>query len=128
MGTTRKRLAEQTRAGILIMVARVLFMSQDSQGASTRAIAEKCGIIYSNLYHHFGNKQQLFKQVIEDLVAEIEIIQKEIVAKDLPSAAKLEEMMGALVEAHPANFFRMMDAIKGQLSDDNPREVDQLYN
>lgn len=127
MGTTRKKLADQTKVGILT-VARQLFMSQGYQGTSTRAIAEKCGITQPNLYHHFGNKQQLFKQVIEDLVAEIEVIQTEIVKKDISPEEKLTEMMTALIEAHPANFFGMMDDIKGQLSDENPQEVYKLYN
>lgn len=127
MGTTRKRLADQTKSGILT-VARELFMSQGYQGTSTRKIAERCGITQPNLYHHFGNKQQLFKQVIEDLVAEIEEIQKSIVSKDISPEEKLTEMMAALMAAHPANFFGMMDDIKSQLSDENPKEVYKLYN
>lgn len=127
MGTTRKKLADQTKVDILT-VARQLFLSQGYQGTSTRQIAEKCGITQPNLYHHFGNKQSLFKNVIEDLIAEIEETQTQIVAKTLSPKEKLTEMMAALLAAHPANFFGMMADIKTQLSEEDPQEVYQLYN
>lgn len=126
MATLRQVSAEQTRAGIL-KVSRDLFLSQGYQGTSTRAIADSCQITQPNLYHHFGNKQQLFVKVIEDLVEEVEAAQREVLSLPISSEEKLVAMVHVLLAKHPANFFRMMADIKNYGSNDNPQALYQMY-
>lgn len=126
MATSRQLSAEQTKACIL-KVARELFLSQGFQGTSTRGIADSCLITQPNLYHHFGNKQQLFQRVIEDLVSEVESAQRALLATDLPVEEKLLAMVKVLLDKHPANFFVMMADIKRYASDNNPRALYNMY-
>jgi len=58
--TGRQRILEQ---------ARHLFSLHGYHGASIRDIAQACGLSNAALYYHFGNKQNLFFEVLKEYIA-----------------------------------------------------------
>lgn len=72
--TSRGRLAtqargEETRRRIL-ETALDLFAAQGYEGASTRQIAEGAGVNLPAIQYYFGNKEGLYRAVIEDITAD----------------------------------------------------------
>lgn len=61
--------ADPTRAKIL-KAARKLFVEFGFAGTSMGKIAEKAGINHSLIFHHFGNKEGLWKAVKQSIVEE----------------------------------------------------------
>jgi AcrR family transcriptional regulator len=72
--TTRRRPAvqargEDTRRRIL-ETALDLFAAQGYEGASTRQIADGAGVNLPAIQYYFGNKEGLYRAVIEDITAD----------------------------------------------------------
>lgn len=70
--TSRKPLPDDRRARILDAALNE-FSARGFEAASTNAIAERAGVAKGLLFHHFGNKEELFvavfKSVVEQLVS-----------------------------------------------------------
>jgi AcrR family transcriptional regulator len=66
----RAAQAEATRTK-LRKKARRLFATRGYAGASTEAIVASAGVTKGALYHHFGDKEGLFRAVVEDLEQEV---------------------------------------------------------
>lgn len=62
---------EDTRRRIL-EAALDLFAAQGYEGASTRQIAEGAGVNLPAIQYYFGNKEGLYRAIIEDIVADTE--------------------------------------------------------
>jgi len=60
--TGRQRILEQ---------AQHLFSLHGYHGASIRGIAQACGLSNASLYYHFGNKQNLYFEVLKEYIAEV---------------------------------------------------------
>ncbi len=75
-----------------------LFSSQGYGATSMRQIAEACDQSVGNLYHHFGSKEAIFKQLIDDYWARImqpdHPLQKVFVAANFPD--DLEDLAAAI--------------------------------
>lgn len=56
----------------IIRVSYQLFMELGYRKVSTRMIAEHCGITQPALYHHFKNKQDIYKAVINTSIQQTE--------------------------------------------------------
>lgn len=66
----RARQAEVTRAKLLRR-ARRLFAARGYAGASTEDLVRTTGLTKGALYHHFGDKEGLFRAVVEHLEGEV---------------------------------------------------------
>ena len=62
--TENKTNPENTKERILL-AAREVFMRQGYAGATTRQIAAEAGVNEVTLFRHFGNKENIFKAVVE---------------------------------------------------------------
>jgi AcrR family transcriptional regulator len=67
------RKAEQSAAtrSALIRVARKLFAERGYAGVSTEEIVRQAGVTRGALYHHFRDKRDLFKAVVEQVEQEV---------------------------------------------------------
>ncbi|WP_103959972.1 TetR/AcrR family transcriptional regulator [Nonomuraea solani] len=61
----RRSQQERTRAttGALVAAARELFISDGFSATSLDAICARAGVTRGAFYHHFGNKEQIFREV-----------------------------------------------------------------
>ena len=67
-----KRVAQgvETRDALLV-AARELFGQQGYAATSTEEIVERAGVTKGALYHHFADKEQLFRAVFEQVQREV---------------------------------------------------------
>lgn len=67
------RKAEQSEAtrGDLMKVARALFAERGFAGTGTEEIVERAGVTRGALYHHFRDKEDLFRAVYEQVEQEL---------------------------------------------------------
>jgi AcrR family transcriptional regulator len=69
----RRTQAERSAAtrGALVKAARELFARDGYSATGREAIVERAGVTRGALYHHFGDKEGLFRAVFEELEAEV---------------------------------------------------------
>lgn len=60
-------LKDDTRKRIL-SVSKRLFLKKSFRETTTRDIAREAGITLSNLYHYFASKDELFRQLLEEIL------------------------------------------------------------
>ncbi|GAA2401310.1 TetR/AcrR family transcriptional regulator [Actinomadura vinacea] len=62
---TRRTQQERTRAttAALVAAARELFVERGFAGTSLGAICDRAGVTRGAFYHHFDNKEQIFREV-----------------------------------------------------------------
>ena len=70
---TRRTQAERSAAtrGALVRAARELFARDGYAATGREAIVERAGVTRGALYHHFTDKEALFRAVFEELEAEV---------------------------------------------------------
>ncbi len=95
---------EDTRRRILES-ALDLFAAHGYEGASTRQIAESAGVNLPAIQYYFGNKEGLYRAIIEDIVADTERHMAEVsprvrAALDDPAATppELTELLCVMLE------------------------------
>jgi len=66
MPRTKRQARSQASISRVLETALELFSSQGFGATSMRQIAEASGISVGNLYHHFPNKEAIFKRLIDD--------------------------------------------------------------
>jgi AcrR family transcriptional regulator len=68
---TQGEKSERSRA-VILEAALHLFSEQGYRGTSIREIAEAAGLSTGNLYHHFPDKETLFRTLLDQYWADIE--------------------------------------------------------
>jgi AcrR family transcriptional regulator len=81
--STRKAAQSEATRGDLIATARRLFAERGYAGTSTEEIVREAGMTRGALYHHFKDKQDLFRAVAETVESELGPM---IMAKATPGA------------------------------------------
>jgi AcrR family transcriptional regulator len=73
MAQKRRTKSEQREETIarLVAVGREIFMEQGYAHAATEEIVQRAGVTRGALYHHFENKEGLFKAVLEDVQRDV---------------------------------------------------------
>jgi AcrR family transcriptional regulator len=91
----RRTQAERSAAtrGALIQAARDLFARDGYAATGREAIVERAGVTRGAMYHHFADKEALFRTVFEELEAEVMATVAEAAMAD-PSLA--EDPLGQL--------------------------------
>jgi AcrR family transcriptional regulator len=99
----RPRDAERSREAILL-AARDEFAEHGLGGARIDRIAERAGVNKRLLYYYFGNKDALFRAVLEHAYGEIRRAEHQLRLSDLPPAdavRRLTEFTWHYYLAHP---------------------------
>jgi AcrR family transcriptional regulator len=101
----RRSQAERRAAtrGALLGAARELFAAEGYSGVSTEALVRRAGVTRGALYHHFADKRDLFRALVEELEGEL----GEFV---LGVAREAHEKSGDAGEAFVAGFDAFLDA------------------
>jgi AcrR family transcriptional regulator len=90
----------------ILAAARTIFGQYGYSGTTTRKIAENVGIDISTLYYHWGEKQDLYEAVLQDVSEEIQsrLNQVEEAVSGKPLKDRLEvsiDMMCDYLFSHP---------------------------
>jgi AcrR family transcriptional regulator len=87
----------------LLGAARELFAAEGYSGVSTEELVRRAGVTRGSLYHHFADKRDLFRALVEELEGELE----EVV---LGVAREALKKSGDAGEAYAAGFDAFLDA------------------
>jgi AcrR family transcriptional regulator len=74
MGVKQRRTQAErsaTTQGALVLAARELFTRDGYAATGREAIVERAGVTRGALYHHYTDKEGLFRAVVEELEAEV---------------------------------------------------------
>jgi AcrR family transcriptional regulator len=98
MTTVRRTQADRTAAtrGALIAAGRTLFARHGFAGVGTEAIVREASVSRGALYHHFGDKTELFAAVLADVEHELT---RELTAAGATEDADFVELMVGTFEA-----------------------------
>lgn len=90
----------------ILEVAEEHFARRGFSGVGLRELAEAAGLGKSSLFHHFAGKAQLYFEVLERVLARIQVRLGSALARPGSPLARLEGWVDALVDAlaeHPAS-------------------------
>ncbi|MGD9225490.1 MAG: TetR/AcrR family transcriptional regulator [Desulfobacterales bacterium] len=90
----------------ILVSARKIFGEYDYNGTTTRMIAKDVGIDIATLYYHWGEKQDLYEAVLQDVSEEIRErlneVEKEVSGKTLKTRLEVSiDMMCDYLFSHP---------------------------
>ena len=91
-GKTRTRDAEATR-GRILKAAKKEFAKHGLGGARVDTIAEKAGANKRMIYHYFGSKEALFREVLEAAYLDIRAAEQKLQLDHLPPREALERLV-----------------------------------
>jgi len=95
---SNRERAETTRAA-LVAAARHLFVEKSYAETATPEIVAAAGVTRGALYHHFADKQALFRAVVEAEAAAVATEIETAAPPDLPAVEALTEGGAAFIEA-----------------------------
>lgn len=110
-GNSTGRNASDTRERILTAAFRE-FADKGLDGARVDKIASRAGVNKGMLYHYFGNKEQLFSVVLEQLYTTIRAKQGSLEVRDLKPEQAMRKLIGHTAEIwmeHP-DFFGVLNS------------------
>jgi AcrR family transcriptional regulator len=95
---TKKQLQSDSTRRKLITVARRLFATRGYAGTSIADITARAKVTRGALYHHFGDKEELFRAVFEQVEEEL-VVRAAAAASDSGPGKRLEAAVGAFLDA-----------------------------
>ena len=78
----------------LLAAATAEFAEKGLAGARVDEIARRAGVNKQLVYHHFGNKEALYRAALEQVYAGIRAAERALHLADLPPEAALERLVG----------------------------------
>jgi TetR/AcrR family transcriptional regulator len=101
----RRNLAQQTKRKVIMQAALELFSRSGVHGTSVEQLAEKADVSKTNLLYYFSSKEQLYLEVIKQLLD-----------------VWLQPLQGFNIEQEPIQAINDYIKTKLELSRDNPAE------
>ncbi len=86
-------MAEESTCDKILVSARKIFVEQGFAGASMANIAKLAEVTHSLIFHHFGNKENLWRAVKQNIAQDSEQQSKTLPSTNLPFAAFLRELI-----------------------------------
>ena len=104
--------------------ARQLFLARGYHGVSIRDIVQACELSNAALYYHFGNKQNLFVEVLKQYVAmAVQRVQEAGAGK-----GSCREWLARMAEAHARFILESRSEIQTLLRDLVQREGEEIQH
>jgi AcrR family transcriptional regulator len=97
-GPTKKQLQSDSTRRKLIAVARRLFAKKGYASTSIADITARARVTRGALYHHFSDKEALFRAVFEEVEEEL-VARAAAAASESKPAKRLEAAVGAFLDA-----------------------------
>lgn len=102
----------------IIRVSYQLFMELGYRKVSTRMIAEHCGITQPALYHHFKNKQDIYKEVINTSIKQTEQALLNITKKFQNLEERLYQIAIYFLENYQEDLMQMFHDLQHEMPAD----------
>lgn len=99
---SRKRIKRASR-DLLLAAAREEFARRGLEGARVDDIARRAGVNKQLVYHHFGNKDDLYGAVLESVYAEIRSRERELDLSRLDPVEAMRRLIGFSFDYLAAN-------------------------
>src|SRR5271154_3218266 len=103
----RKRASAATRSAILAAARRRL-LADGFAGLSTRGVAEAAGVPLSQVHYHFGSKQQLILDLLEEENTRRFARQAQMYAEDRPLWQRYEQACDFLEDDLESGYVRVL--------------------
>jgi AcrR family transcriptional regulator len=94
----RAAQAESTRSALL-QHARRLFAQKGYAEASTDEVVRRAKVTKGALYHHFVNKQELYRAVVEDMERQLVTVMRTAAAAEKDPTRRLDAVCRAYLDA-----------------------------
>lgn len=118
--------ARETRRAI-VEAGRRLFMEYGYRAVSTRRIAEICGLTQPALYHHFGNKREIYLEVLRTELLDTRAGLERITQRRESLHARLVLVARYVLSRQPPNTNQMFSDIEHELDDEQRRLVGEWF-
>ncbi|AEI45925.1 TetR/AcrR family transcriptional regulator [Paenibacillus mucilaginosus] len=115
---TRKRI---------VATAHRLFMELGYRAVSTRVIADACGLTQPALYHHFADKQELYLEVIREILAKNGEALERIRQSGEPLEERLRRAAAYLLLHAPPNMNVMFHDMRHELDEASRASVHEWF-
>jgi AcrR family transcriptional regulator len=92
------------RRKALIVVGAEVFHTKGLNDASLGDVAEVAGVDRASIYYYFGNKYELFAEVINDAMSAYHIRVGEICDEKIPPYDRLKKLIKALMENYGSHY------------------------
>ena len=105
------RTRSETKRAAILESAGALFLSQGPEGTSMDAVAREAGVSKQTVYSHFGDKESLFAQCIENKVNSYRLGDlPDLAALDLASALRelATRLMDLFADSDVINMHRVV--------------------
>jgi AcrR family transcriptional regulator len=111
-GIGRRRQAARTEGGAdykarreeLVKVAAEVFQEKGYQASTLNDVAERMGTDRASLYYYVGSKQELFEEVVEDVLEANLKEARRIKKEDLRPAEKLAKLVTTMMVSYEENY------------------------
>lgn len=114
-----KKAPEPSKRDLILDAAKTIFSHYGYKRASLEDIASEAGVSRTGIYHHFRNKEEIFKAITEDIHARAQQIAEEIANSDLP----IEEKLKGILHAKMTRFYEKIQTAKhgSEMTDESSR-------
>ena len=83
----------------VIAAATEVFSEVGFEGASINEISARSGVSKQNLFYHFGDKDRLWREVVDSLFAEVDVFFSSVAGADVAEAPPLRTFIRLYFEA-----------------------------
>jgi AcrR family transcriptional regulator len=115
------------RRQALLSAAAGVFQAKGFQAVRMDDVAEQLEVDRATLYYYFGNKQQLFREVIIEAVEANVAVARAVAASDEPARNKLRSLLVWLLDSYersyPLLFVYVQEDMRKISTDDSPESV-----
>lgn len=100
MSTTPYQPALSDSARTILSEARRLFAERGFDGVAISDVATAAGVSKANIFHHFGNKQALYMEVLKSSVNEFDDLTEHL----RPQRAPIDQRLRYFLQAHAVHL------------------------
>lgn len=125
MTSTAIKQPHTETAQLILSEARQLFAERGFDGVSVNDIAKAAGISKANIFHHFGNKESLYMEVLNASLSEFHALAEHL----QPQRAPIRQRMQHFLQAHSAHmqeYPQSAQVVLRELLEDHSEVTQQL--
>ncbi|MGL4521788.1 MAG: TetR/AcrR family transcriptional regulator [Bacilli bacterium] len=104
-----------------------LFMEHGYRAVSTRMIARACGITQPALYHHFCDKEELYKEVLCNYLQRLETELGNTIAEHTDIKDCLIAVAETIMRSNPNDLTQMFHDIRVEINEENKKTIDAAF-